>query len=85
MRAPQSVRQNPNATFVLVTAPLSALFGYLISLRWTAIPASAAAAAGSILSSVCLVFVDGLKRAAHGVWDLGIVGCWRRLWRGRQA
>ena len=89
MRAPEPIREHPNATFVFTTAPLSALFCWLIALRWTSMPTEVAAALGTLLSSVCLVFASSIKRGvrnvAHQVWELGVLGVCRRIWRGKTS
>jgi hypothetical protein len=82
VRPPESIREHPNATFVLGTAPLSALIGWLISLHWTSVPSEASAASGTILSSACLVFAHSIKRASGAVWEYGVMGCCHRLWWG---
>jgi hypothetical protein len=85
VRPPEPIRDHPNASFVLGTAPLSALCGWLISLRWTSVPPEASAAGGTLLSSGLLVFGKSIKRAGGGIWEYGIVGCFRRVWRGNQS
>lgn len=84
MRAPEPVRDHPNATYVLFTTPFSALVGFLL-IRFH-LPAEAVASIGSCLSSAFLVVSDWVRKVAggcwHAVWTLGIVGCARRIWKG---
>jgi hypothetical protein len=84
MRPPEPIRDHPNATFVLGTAPLSALIGWLISLHWNSVPTEVSTASGTVLSSACLVFAHTIKRAGGAVWEYGIAGCCHRLWLGRE-
>jgi len=82
VRAPEPVRQHPNATFVASLAPPAAFIAWLVGLLGLHMTQEAAAGAAIIITSVCLVFAHALRRAGGVVWQIGIMGCCRRIWHG---
>jgi hypothetical protein len=83
VRAPEQVKQNPNASFVLSTAPLTTLVVWLALQAGIVMPQAVAAAVGTIISGSLLIFRRGIQASGSAIWDLGFVGCCRRIWRGR--
>lgn len=83
MRPPEPVRQHPNATFVLASAGPAALIAWLVSLAGVQMPQAAAAGAAVVLSAAGLVFANAIKRCGGAVWEFGVIGCCRRVWKGK--
>jgi hypothetical protein len=85
MQTPEPIKQHPNATFVASMAPPAALIAWLVSLAGLKMPQEAAAGISVMLTSCALVFATGVKRCGSNVWEFGIIGCWRRIWRGNPS
>jgi hypothetical protein len=83
MRPPEPIRDHPNATFVLGTTPLAILVGYLLSVAGVRLPQLVAAALGTWLAGALLIVASHVNRGCGAVWEYGIIGCWRRILRGR--
>ena len=82
MQAPEPIREHPNATFVVGTSPFAILLGYVLSWRGVTLPEYVVAPLGAWLAAAALVFSHQVKRAGAAVWEFGVVGCCRRVWRG---
>lgn len=82
MEAPAAIKQNPNATFVLASTPLTTLIVWAALEVGLVMPQYVAAAVATVAVSGLLVFRRGIQAATAAVWTFGIVGCCRRLWKG---
>lgn len=85
MQTPEAVKDHPNATFVLSTTPLAILLGYLLSVAGVKLPQLVAAALGTWLAGLLLIVAHHVNRGCGAVWEYGVVGCWRRILRGRDC
>ena len=85
MKTPEPIQRHPNGTFVLGTTPITTMLVWLLLVFHLAVPQYVAAAMGTAISGLLLVFRGALITASTAVWTLGITGCWRRIWRGNQS
>jgi hypothetical protein len=85
MRQPDAVKHHPNATFVLSTTPLTTILAWAILQLGVSMPQAVAAAFGTLISGGLLIFRTAIQRTGGAIWDLGISGCCRRLWKGNQS
>ncbi len=83
MQAPDVIRNNPNAAVAVGSAPLAALVVWGLATAGADFDKETAGAIGSLGAGVVLFFFGGLRATASAVWEYGIVGCGRRILRGR--
>jgi hypothetical protein len=76
------VQQNPNATFVLASTPVTTLIVWVALRLGLVMPQYVAAAVATVAASGLLIFRLGIQKAGRAVWTFGLTGCCRRLWKG---
>lgn len=85
VQAPDAVTNHPNATFALSSTPFAILIGWITLKIGLVMPQYVATACGTIMVGVLLIFRSAITRAGAAVWEFGIYGCCKRVWRGNQS
>ena len=83
MRAPESVQKHPNATFVLSTTPITTFVVWAALQFGLVIPQAVAAAIGTLIPGIMLIFRSAITGTGSAIWENGIVGCCKRVWKGK--